>query len=673
MSQFSSRIDQARASQQRTFILVGFSIGAAAVILTVLWVLSQGVKLDILPQNAGSQAELKVKDGFGFSIGKYVYALGKVVIETSAPGFLTKEVTIDTQNQNHSVEIIMREAPATLHLTTVPEDDNTRWFVDTSQVAVARSLSMQMKAGSYTLTVDNPYYQKVDLEIVVELGKDVQRKVHLPPVQGKLQINTIPSGASILLDGKLQGVAPSDYIVNGGSHTLSVRHPGYKDINDTIFITNVKASISRNYTLLPQDAFVRFQLLPSGGMLLLNGQQVKNTNRVKLDSMRQHTVSYSKAGYFSQSKTFALEPESESEVKFSLREEVGTVEIVSIPEATVLIDGKRAGTTPMTTSLRAIEHEITIAKDGYRSITRKLIPSSDSVKGVEVALVTELQARLAESPTIYKNSAGITMRLFTKPGVVTMGAPRHEKGQRANEFQRKIQLTKAFYAALYETTVSQFSFYKGAASKEKSDTPVTNVSWLEAVGFCNWLSVKEGLHPFYVLKNGRYRGVNSLADGYRLLTEAEWEWLARKAGRTKQTRFVWGDDPAVRTAAGNLADQSTKGKLSRYIPNYTDGFVGLAPVGKFAADKAGLHDLSGNVSEWVHDIYSLVPPLGNNDIEVDPLGPDHGESHVLKGSNWRSASLSELRASFRETATEGRSDLGFRVARYLYGGENAIN
>ena len=64
MSQFSSRIDQARASQQRTFILVGFSIGAAAVILTVLWVLSQGVKLDILPQNAGSQAELKVKDGF---------------------------------------------------------------------------------------------------------------------------------------------------------------------------------------------------------------------------------------------------------------------------------------------------------------------------------------------------------------------------------------------------------------------------------------------------------------------------------------------------------------------------------------------------------------------------------------------------------------------------------
>jgi len=100
------------------------------------------------------------------------------------------------------------------------------------------------------------------------------------------------------------------------------------------------------------------------------------------------------------------------------------------------------------------------------------------------------------------------------------------------------------------------------------------------------------------------------------------------------------------------------------VPNYSDGHAGIAPVGSYPAEPSGLYDLTGNVSEWVHDAYSLVPPVGQT-TELDPLGQNTGDTHTVKGSNWRSGTITELRASYRDGAKSGRDDIGFRVARYI--------
>ena len=105
-----------------------------------------------------------------------------------------------------------------------------------------------------------------------------------------------------------------------------------------------------------------------------------------------------------------------------------------------------------------------------------------------------------------------------------------------------------------------------------------------------------------------------------------------------------------------------------YIPNYKDNHRGLAPVGSFKRDISGLYDLTGNVKEWVHDYYLVSVPKSNM-IYYDPSGPKKGVGHVVKGSSYLSATLQEVRASYRDSEVNKKDDIGFRIVRYLYGKE----
>ncbi len=104
--------------------------------------------------------------------------------------------------------------------------------------------------------------------------------------------------------------------------------------------------------------------------------------------------------------------------------------------------------------------------------------------------------------------------------------------------------------------------------------------------------------------------------------------------------------------------------MSAVIAKYDDKYLGTSPVGHFAANEKGFFDLAGNVAEWTHDYYS-ADPLMIGQLTVDPLGPVNGEYHVVRGSSWTSANITELRVSFRDYGSDSRHDLGFRLARYL--------
>jgi sulfatase modifying factor 1 len=187
--------------------------------------------------------------------------------------------------------------------------------------------------------------------------------------------------------------------------------------------------------------------------------------------------------------------------------------------------------------------------------------------------------------------------------------------------------------------------------------PVVMVSWYDAIEFCNWLSRREKLTSFYDVRD---TGVtqNWAANGYRLPTEAEWEFAARSGGKTY--KYAWGNGGPQ----GNVADETLKGEFPAWPfaiwSGYADGYIYTAPVGSFPPNELGLHDLSGNVWEWCNDWFESY---GAGE-QTNPKGPSSGVARTLRGGGWTDEPAS-LRVSFRSGRLPNGQGVnsGFRPAR----------
>jgi formylglycine-generating enzyme required for sulfatase activity len=183
------------------------------------------------------------------------------------------------------------------------------------------------------------------------------------------------------------------------------------------------------------------------------------------------------------------------------------------------------------------------------------------------------------------------------------------------------------------------------------DHPVVNVSWFDAVRYCNWLSAKEGLRPAYTVS-----GVNvswdKTANGYRLPTEAEWEYACR-AGTTGP--FFTGT--RISTAQANY-----NGNLPYHTGNRGLFRKTTTPAGSFPPNEWGIYDMHGNVWEWCWDYNSI--PRASSTVIVNPSGDVTGTSRINRGGAWASAG-NWLRSAARDSdlPETASGNLGFRLAR----------
>lgn len=181
----------------------------------------------------------------------------------------------------------------------------------------------------------------------------------------------------------------------------------------------------------------------------------------------------------------------------------------------------------------------------------------------------------------------------------------------------------------------------GWPKEEVDERPVNNISWLDAVAFCNLLSEKEGLMLCYRI-DGEDVSWNHAADGYRLLTEAEWEYACR-AGST--TRWSFGDDEAL------------LGEHAWFFKNSSDQ---PQPVGLKRPNSWGLHDMHGNVYEWCWDWFGPYSAAAT----TDPHGPEKGTARVLRGGAFFGTPMGlRSAARIRDWPVFRFRIIGFRCAR----------
>lgn len=238
----------------------------------------------------------------------------------------------------------------------------------------------------------------------------------------------------------------------------------------------------------------------------------------------------------------------------------------------------------------------------------------------------------------------ISMKLALIPaGEFLMGSPETEPGRSVNEFQHRVRITEPFYLGVYPVTQEEYEALMGEnPSHFEGDErlPVERVCWLDAVKFCNRLSERTDRSPYYrfVDEFVRVRG----GEGYRLPTEAEWEYACR-AG-TSAPWYCGNDENGVGDVAWH--DANSNGRAH--------------PVGEKGPNAWGLFDMHGNVWEWCEDWY------GNySDAEVtDPRGPSETTDRVFRGGSWGFQAEYCRSASRRRNLPEyRRNSLGFRVAR----------
>ena len=267
-------------------------------------------------------------------------------------------------------------------------------------------------------------------------------------------------------------------------------------------------------------------------------------------------------------------------------------------------------------------------------------------------IIPELAALLSGQSTSSQPALSANF-IRVEGGTFQMGTP---SGGGSDERPVHTVTLKSFSISKYQVTQKEWYEIMGTTIRQQRDMenrplsilgegdnyPMYYVNWYEVVEYCNRRSIKEGLEPVY-----RGSGNNIICDwsknGYRLPTEAEWEYAAK--GGTKE--YITTE----------YSGSNSVGAVAWYYDNSNNS---SHPVGTKAANNLGIYDMSGNVWEWCWDWYGDY----TSSSQTDPRGAVSGPGRVLRGGSWNNWSVNVRSAvRFNYTPSKWRNDIGFRLVR----------
>ncbi len=664
----------ADASSRRTRAAT-IGVGSAFAVLAVLgWFAftAKSVEITVTP----TPTEFSLPDTL-FKLrltDRYLLRSGPHRVTATLPEYYPLDTEIDVgRSADQSFELELVRLPGLITLTTIP-DVGAEVRVDGELLGVTPITDAEIRPGAHRLEfVAERYLSEVRELDVVGGGERQSLDVALTPNWAPVSVASRPAGAEVLVDGTVVGTTPLDVEVTAGRRDIELRLRGYNAWRDSITVLADQPQVLPPVELTQADGRVELVTDPEGAAVSVNGEFRGQTPlTLRLDPGREHSLSLTKPGYESVARTLSVEADSGRRLELSLVAQIGVIDVVTEPVgARILVDGVAVGTAPQQLSLTALPHDLELRLDGYAVQTRSITPRPGFPQEWRVELERLDPLTGSGYPRTIQTSLGQELRLIL-PGEFTMGSSRREQGRRTNEVLRPVQLSEGFYLGVTEVTNAEFRAFapdhdSGAFSGQSlndDEQPVVRVRWDDVAQYLNWLSIRDGFQPVYEETNGVWAPVRPLRNGYRLPTEAEWAWAARFAEQEQPLVYPWGTEFDPPDRHGNYADIAAAELLPTALVTYNDDFAVSAPPGSFEPNAVGIYDLGGNVAEWVQDYYE-IGSSASTQVLVDPLGPEDGRAHVIRGSSWRSATLPDLRLASRNYSTDAREDVGFRIARNL--------
>ncbi|MBW7874341.1 MAG: SUMF1/EgtB/PvdO family nonheme iron enzyme [Ignavibacteriales bacterium] len=522
--------------------------------------------------------------------------------------------------------------------------------------------------GEYDIRLELPDYITFTEKINIRPSDDNSVNTfsyNLTKNKGNLELSVTPSNATIRLNGN--NITRGNHELSPGKYQLEVVADLYFTHSEEIEIKRGE-TIKKEITLTKTTGILKLSLTPANASISINKER-KYGNEFEL-IQGVYEVEISAETYYPETFTVEIERGKTVNKTIKLIQKTGTLQFtVKPPSAEVIlkqngVDKYRWQGLKLLNSIPVGEYDLETKTEGYKSYKGVITIKENQTTVTEIEMTPG-----SDAPEM----------VFVEGGTFTMGCT-SEQGNDCDSDEKPAHqvILSDFYMGKYEVTVEMFSEFieatgykteadKGGGSRiwtgsewketagvnwrcdvngkiryeSENNHPVIHVSWNDAVSFCNWLSDREGLQRAYS-GSGDNITCNFSSNGYRLPTEAEWEYAARGGKQTKNYKYSGSDN----TGAVAWYGDNSGGKTHA--------------VGLKQPNEIGIYDMSGNVWEWCWDWYGDY----TSPSQTNPKGPSSGTSRVLRGGSWgndarrcRVASRGNLLPDIRY------SNNGFRLAR----------
>ncbi|HEY7671116.1 MAG TPA: PEGA domain-containing protein [Gammaproteobacteria bacterium] len=613
---------------------------------------------------------------FKLGVGdRHLLRSGSHVVRAELAGYYPLDTRIEVgAESNQTFRLTLTKLPGLVTLATAPEV-GAQVKVDGNLLGTTPLVDVEIIPGTHQVEFSAERFLSQVLELVVTGGNERQTLTPtLTPNWALVTVASEPAGASVSVDGAPAGTTPAALELAAGFRDVELTLSGYNAWQQRVTVVANEPQTLPPVRLVAADGRVQLTTVPADAAVSVDGTfRGRTPLQLRLAPGRAHEIAITKPGYDTVRRELSVAADSGRTLEIELVGQFGEVDVQSNPaNAEIWVDDRLVGVTPARLNLMAIGHELEVRLAGYAPQAIEITPRPGFLQA-EMFELEELDTTSGGGyPRTITTSLGQELKIIPA-GRFRMGSARGSQGFRPNEVAHDVEISRAFYLGVHEVTNAEFRKFEAAHDSgtfsgqalNGDDQPVVRVEWEDVARFMNWLSIEDGLQPVYDTTSEPIKPFRPLRNGYRLPTEAEWSWAARAAGRDAPIVYPWGNALPPPDRTDNFADIAAAEVLPTTLVIYTDGFAVSAPVGSFAANPVGIFDLGGNVAEWVQDFYEIsvtTPPEG---VTVDPLGPETGGFHVLQGPSWRSASVTDLRLAYRNYSSEGREDVGFRIARNL--------